>query len=497
SNHAWAWALMEVWIFSLALFWLWQYLRGKAQLTPVFYKAIPILVIWLVWLIYVTFQIIPLPYFLVELLSPQAAEVYAFTNPSLITLSVDPYSTGVGLLKSLSYVLLFTLTLLMVNNRTRLLWVAYALVFSGLFQAIYATLMTSYGLEYGAFFHEKIHNRGLATGTFINRNHLAGYLEMCLSVGIGLLIAQLGQGSQDTNWRERFVGVLAWILSPKMLLRLSLVFMVIALVMTRSRMGNTAFFASMMVAGVIALRLSRHANRATVILLVSLIVIDIFIVGSWFGLQKVKERLVETNMATEARDEVNVDILPYWQDYFLTGSGLGSFYTTFPRYQSPEVDGFYDHAHNDYLEVATETGIIGLLLLGIAVLLTIGVVLDAQYRRHDSLNRGIAFAATMAITALLIHSTVDFNLQIPANGATFMLILALAWVARYLPRKTTHDSKPPSRLGKKVTLSFMAVLIYLIYVAASWGLAESIGVQVRLHRFLLYKGLPHLFQPSL
>jgi len=479
SNNAWAWALMEVWIFSLALFWLWQHLRGKAQLSPVFYKAIPILVIWIVWLIYVTFQIIPLPYFLVDLLSPQAAEVYAFTNPSLMTLSVDPYSTGVGLLKSLSYVLLFTLTLLMVNNRTRLLWVAYVLVFSGVFQAVYATLMTSSGLEYGGFFHEKIYNRELATGTFINRNHLAGYLEMCLSVGIGLLIAQLGQGAQDTSWRERFVGVLAWILSPKMLLRLSLVFMVIALVMTRSRMGNTAFFASMMIAGAIALSLSRHANRATVILLVSLIVIDIFIVGSWFGLQEVKKRLVETNMTTEARDEVIVDILPYWQDYFLTGSGLGSFYTTFPRYQSPEVEGYYDHAHNDYLEVATETGIIGLLLLAIAVLLTIAVVLDTQYRRHSPLNRGIAFGATMAIMALLIHSTVDFNLQIPANGATFMLILALAWVARYLPRKKTHDSKPPFRLGKNVTLSFMAVLIYLIYVAASWGLGETIGVQVR------------------
>ncbi len=477
SNHAWAWALMEVWIFSLALFWLWQHLRGKAQLTPVFYKAIPILVIWIVWLIYVTFQIIPLPYFLVELLSPQAAEVYAFTNSSLMTLSIDPYSTGVGLLKSLSYVLLFTLTLLMVNNRTRLLWVAYVLVFSGVFQAVYATLMTSSGLEYGGFFHEKIYNRELATGTFINRNHLAGYLEMCLSVGIGLLIAQLGQGAQDTSWRERFVGVLAWILSPKMLLRLSLVFMVIALVMTRSRMGNTAFFASMMIAGAIALSLSRHANRATVILLVSLIVIDIFIVGSWFGLQEVKKRLVETNMTTEARDEVNVDILPYWRDYFLTGSGLGSFYTTFPRYQSPEVEGYYDHAHNDYLEVATETGIIGLLLLAIAVLLTIAVVLDTQYRRHSPLNRGIAFGATMAITALLIHSTVDFNLQIPANGATFMLILALAWVARYLPRKRT--SKPSFRLGKNVTLSFMAVLIYLIYVAASWGYAEAIGVQVQ------------------
>jgi hypothetical protein len=238
SNQAWAWALMEIGIFSLALLWLWQYRQGSLQLTPVFYKAIPILVIWLVWLIYITFQLIPLPYSWLQWLSPQAAEVHT----TLTTLSVVPHSTAVGLLKSLSYVLLFTLTLLIVNSRSRLRWIALALVLSGLFQALFGSLMTLSGLEYG-FFHEKIYNRGLATGTFINRNHMAGYLVMCLSVGIGLLIAQLGQQSHSTTtWRQRFIKLLDWILSEKMRLRIYLVVMVIALVLTRSRMGNTAFF---------------------------------------------------------------------------------------------------------------------------------------------------------------------------------------------------------------------------------------------------------------
>jgi len=358
SNHAWAWALMEVGIFILALVWLWQYLRGKQKLTPVFSKAIPILVIWVIWLIYITFQCTPLPFSWIQWLSPQAAQVHAFTNPTLTTLSVDPHSTAVGLLKSISYVWLFILTLLVVNTRPRMRWVALALVFSGLFQAFYGSFMTLSGLEYG-FFHEKVYGQGLATGTFINRNHLAGYLVMCLSVGIGLLIAQLGDGASSDNWQQRFVRLLAWILSGKMLLRLSLVVMVIALVLTHSRMGNTAFFASMMIAGVIALILSRHANRATVILLVSLIVIDIFIVGTWFGLEKVAQRLEQTSLATVTRDDVDIYTLPYWDDYFLTGSGLGSYYTTFPRYQGADVKGFWDHAHNDYLEFATETGIIG------------------------------------------------------------------------------------------------------------------------------------------
>ncbi len=433
SNRAWGWSLMEIGIFILTLVWLWQYLRSQVTLSPVFYKATPLLIIGLLWLFYITFQIIPLPYSWIQWLSPEAAFMHSLTTPTphLATLSVDPHSTVISLLKSLSYVLLFILTLLMVNTRTRLRWVAYTLVFSGLFQAVYGSVMVLEGWEYG-FFHEKVYNRKLATGTFINRNHLAGYLEMCLSVGIGLLIAQLGKGSSSDHWRQRIRTLFNWILSKKMRLRLYLVFMVIALVMTRSRMGNTAFFASLMIAGIIALILSRHANRATVILLVSLIIIDIFIVGTWFGLEKVKQRIEQTTFASETRDEVDIDTLPYWQNYFWIGSGLGTFYTVFPRYRGADLQKYYEHAHNDYLEFAVETGIVGLILLGLFIFLTLRVVLIAQYRRHNALSRGIAFSVTMAIIALLIHSTVDFNLQIPANAATFMLILALGWVARYL-----------------------------------------------------------------
>ncbi len=523
SNHTWAWALMEISIFGLALLWLWQYMRGRQKITPVFYKAIPILVVWVIWLIYITFQCTPLPYAWIQWLSPQAAQVHAFINPAYTTLSVDPHSTAVGLLKSLSYVLLFTLTLLIVNTRTRLRWVAWFLVFSGVFQAFYGSLMTLSGVEYG-FFHEKIYYRDVATGTFINRNHLAGYLVMCLSVGIGLLIAQLGEGTAPSTWRGRLVVLLNWILSPKMLLRLFLVIMVVALVMTHSRMGNTAFFASMMIAGVLALILSKHANRATVILLVSLIVIDIFIVGAWFGIEKVAQRLEQTSLSTEKRDEVDIYSLPYWQDYLWTGSGLGSYETTFPRYQGADVKGLWDHAHNDYLEFAAETGVIGVWLLGVATLLTLAMVLNAQFRRHGSLNRGIAFGVTMAITALFIHSIVDFNLQIPANAATFMLILALGWVARYLRTKKRrrtkrrshhHVSLPLSQLAKNVRpereeslpasnhgsrknaesiqngtgilfnrfsltlMGLMVVLIYFIYVAGSWGLASLIAGHAR------------------
>ncbi len=70
-------------------------------------------------------------------------------------------------------------------------------------------------------------------------------------------------------------------------------------------------------------------------------------------------------------------------------------------------------------------------LLGFSVLASLWAAIRAQLTRRDRLLQGMGFAATMGIIALLIHSAVDFNLQIPANAAMFVILMALAWVCRY------------------------------------------------------------------
>jgi putative inorganic carbon (HCO3(-)) transporter len=70
-------------------------------------------------------------------------------------------------------------------------------------------------------------------------------------------------------------------------------------------------------------------------------------------------------------------------------------------------------------------------VLGAVVLASLWTAIRAQLKRRDPLLQGMGFAATMAILALLIHSAVDFNLQIPANAAMFVVMLALGWVCRY------------------------------------------------------------------
>lgn len=77
--------------------------------------------------------------------------------------------------------------------------------------------------------------------------------------------------------------------------------------------------------------------------------------------------------------------------------------------------------------------LLGLALLGLLVALSLRTALTVLARRRSNLPRGMAFGVAMSIVALLVHSSVDFNLQIPANALTMVVVLAMGWVAARLP----------------------------------------------------------------
>jgi O-antigen ligase len=139
--------------------------------------------------------------------------------------------------------------------------------------------------------------------------------------------------------------------------------------------------------------------------------------------------LQPTGGSVEERLEPGLYATQMLKEYPLTGSGGGTFYAAFPKYRPGVISAYFTHAHNDYVQFATETGVIGLGLLGLIVLSTFFVALRTLYERRDPLCRGVAFGTTMGIIALMIHSWVDFNLQIPANAYTFVVLLALGWAA--------------------------------------------------------------------
>ena len=444
SNRPWAWMVLEIWLFALLAAWLILWAVGRVRTAETLRRAWPAWVVLGLWLALQALHVVPMPAEWVAALSPESARVQAAVaelgiQRHSMTLSVDPQASRVSLLKTLAYCALFFLTVALVNQRSRALLLARVLVYAAVIYAIYAVLMHLSGAQQ-EWFGMLIRHGDSASGTYPNRNHLAGFLEMTLSVGIGLLIAGLSDRSAD-SWKKFVRQTIDWILSPKMVLRLSLCVLVIALTTTHSRMGNTAFFASLLVAGAIGIALSRHATRNTVILLASLIAIDLLIVGSWFGVEKLARRIEQTTLVEmQDREDPAAYTLPLIKDYPVFGAGPGTFYVAFPRYRQEKVIAFFDHAHNDYAQFASESGVLGLALLGIFVTMSLAAALMAQWRRRDPLMRGMSFACIMGVTAILIHSSVDFNLQIPANAMLFMVLLALGWISLCLDRRDDADT---------------------------------------------------------
>lgn len=441
SNREWAWPMLSCMIFFVSAIFLYHIRIYGFSPTAALWRARWVLYLLSAVALWQFIQIIPLPYELVSLLSPNAARAYGAAYdqvPQFIPLSLDVYATWMSCLKTLSYLLMFTLLLQLINSRHRLQWLLYTILYSGLFQACYGSFMALLRMEHGLFMAN--HQVMNATGSFINRNHFAGFLEICLGLGIGLLMAKLSRTSSAT-WKQRMRKLLNALLGEKARLRLSLAVMVVALVLSHSRMGNSAFFASLMIAGCIALailwwrrhrgfhRHGGHSQRPVMLLLLSLIIIDLVIVGAWFGVDRVVDRIENTSVQTETRDEANEYAWQILSDYPITGIGAGAFYSAILGYQDQRVAGFYDQAHNDYLQFAVELGFPAVICLGIALFLCLRAAILAFWRRRSCFYFGVAFGGFMATLSILIHSFVDFNLQIPANALYFIVALSLGFIS--------------------------------------------------------------------
>ena len=349
-------------------------------------------------------------------------------------LTADGAATFQYLMLGLAYSLLFAMIVQLFATRRRLTLLLATLLFSGALQAFYGAFMTLSGIEW-LLLGRKEHYLGHATGTFVNRNHLAGYLELTLACGIGLLLAL--RDGRPFSWRN----LLETLLTGKAMLRILLVIMVIGLVMTHSRGGNTAFFSALLlVGGLLALRDKANRKR-NILILASILLIDMLIISQYFGLDKLKDRLVGTRINDVVvngqiverqnidRDEVFVYALPLFTEKPLAGQGAGSFEAVFQQKAGPDIVAYFDHAHNDYLQFLIEYGLIGSLPLLIFVLLAFVQALRTLWRQESLYRSGVAFGALMGMAALAIHSVSDFNLQIPANAATLVVVCAIALLA--------------------------------------------------------------------
>ena len=229
SNRAWAWTILETGLFLAAALWVVSWMQRRHGSLAVARAAWPAFAVLGVWLAYLALQWVPLPANVVRMLSPQSAAVHALAAPygdpraagAWIALSLDPNASFVFWLKSCAYAVAFFLTLALAHTRERARLIAFVLVLSGLAQAVYGGLMHLSGIDL-EIFGTRIPHSAQASGGFVNRNHLAGFLEITLALGIGLLVGSLRDTGQR-SWRQFWRDMAALLLSPRAPLRLFLV----------------------------------------------------------------------------------------------------------------------------------------------------------------------------------------------------------------------------------------------------------------------------------
>jgi len=116
-----------------------------------------------------------------------------------------------------------------------------------------------------------------------------------------------------------------------------------------------------------------------------------------------------------------VDVI---RTYPLSGTGLGSFGTIYPRFDTRNGQYRLEQAHNDYLQVLSDAGIIG-AILGLAFIFILFRRALARRETHDRFRRAVTTGAMAGCFAALVHSFFDFTLHTTANALLFLVLAAM------------------------------------------------------------------------
>jgi O-antigen ligase len=340
--------------------------------------------------------------------------------PLVSSLSFDPYSTRFILIQIASLIIYFAAVLVFTDTPKRLRILVRTIAVFGFFLAIF-------GLTQSFTSPDKIYwlrelPQSQAFGPFINRHHFAGYMELTLALPLGLVFT--GAIEKEKKFIYLFAAGL----------------MAVALIMTNSRGGIISLFAELIfLVATMGLRKRRHKKRheqrpprirsaATKAGLALALIIAMFggvvLLGGEDALTRVVGS-VNTDDPTTGRAHfwsVTVDII---KTHPWIGTGLGAFGVVYTGYDSR--NGIYrlEQAHNDYLQLLSDGGIIG-AVFGLFFVVNLFRMGFNRRDSRDDFRRGVATGAMAGCFAVLVHSFFDFTLHTTSNALLFLVLAALA-----------------------------------------------------------------------
>ena len=253
---------------------------------------------------------------------------------------------------------------------------------------------------------------GSIYGPYVNRNHYAGLLEMLLPFPLVLAATRLTNGN-----RKIVVAGIAALMAGSIFL-------------SGSRGGMAAFVAQMVVLAVFMLRKREGSWKQPLMLGAFLAMVIVFLV--WIGGNELTQRLISVH--SEAREELSGGVrLTIDRDCFhmlakrpFLGWGLGTFPIVYPEFRSFYTTFFVNQAHNDYLQLLVETGLAGFSIAAWFLVLVFRRAAGKLKNWTETASGALTVAALLGCVGILVHSFLDFNLQIPANAALFYVLCAVA-----------------------------------------------------------------------
>jgi O-antigen ligase len=303
------------------------------------------------------------------------------------------------------------------------------------FVMIFAFLVSGLGILQQLTFNGKLywfremHYGGIPFGPYANRNHFAGFAELVLPMALVPLL--LGRVRRE---RRVIVGILA-------------VIPLAALMLSASRGGIISVGAELaFLVLVLGLRraMGRHLVAGGVVLLLA------FVIVSWLGVNQILSRfsgLQTLEVTASKRASMRHGAWRIFLDHPVLGTGLGTLQQVYPPYETLYDGKIVNHAHNDYLEVLAESGLVGgICCAWFIATLFIGALRFLQ--SEDTFQNTLRLCGWTACCGLLVHSLVDFNLHIPANLLLFLLMSLLA-TAEIQPGVPARSRSRGDRAGEK------------------------------------------------
>ncbi len=395
----WSAAAIMILVFAAGLFWSINNGKAKGDLPENIGR---LFLVALIFCGYIGLQLIPLPAAVVSFISPATArtrDFYSISGMQFIPLSFDPYLTINELLKAAAFFMVFFISSIIFRDREKLTKMIVILTVFGFCLAVFAIVQKATWND-KIYWIRELTVGGEPFGPFVNRNHFAGFIGMLVPLGLGYTLTREN--------REKFIffGFLT-------------VIMTLALFFSLSRGGIVSFFASMALFSMLVV-ITRVQTKKMWAVAAFLIIVVAYLV--YFGIDPVINRFYEADITKEQRIIVWQSTLTAFRDFWLTGSGLGTFIDMFHLYSPASVQSIYDHAHNDYLEYMLETGTIGITLL----LTFVGLLLFPFAKADFQEKRGmIRIAVISSVFSIMMHSIFDFNLHILSNMLLFAVVLGM------------------------------------------------------------------------